>query len=208
MAISKKKVGGVGGVIAAIIAAVFAVEGGYVNDPKDPGGETNHGVTIQVAQKHKQELEAMYNWDGSMKNLTQEMASSIYYSDYILKPGFVKFADVSPAVTEKLVDAGVNTGPARPSRWLQESLNAFSRNGKDYPKIQVDGKVGSGTLSAYKSLQNKRGKVEACKLILKSLDGKQLNYYLSLNMPEYTTGWIANRIGNVPLERCNEDIVN
>jgi lysozyme family protein len=206
MPISKKKVGGVGGVIGAIIAAVFAVEGGYVNNPKDPGGETNHGVTIAVAQQHKADLQSTYNWDGTMKNLSQDMAADIYYKDYVLKPGFVPFADVSPAVTEKLVDAGVNTGPSRPSRWLQESLNSFSRDGKDYPKIQVDGKVGAGTLQAYKSLRIKRGKVEACKLMLKSIDGKQTNYYLSLNMPEFTTGWITNRIGNVPLEKCNEDI--
>ena len=85
-----------------------------------------------------------------MKGLTQDMAADIYVDDYIVKPGFLEFASISPAITHKLVDAGVNTGTARPSKWLQESLNDLSRGGKDYPKIQVDGKVGAGTLNAYK----------------------------------------------------------
>ena len=36
--------------IALILSAVFAVEGGYVDNPKDPGGATNHGVTERVAR--------------------------------------------------------------------------------------------------------------------------------------------------------------
>lgn len=192
-------------VVAAIIASVFSMEGGYSNNPKDPGGETNHGITKQVALTHKQKLASDYGWNGSMKELTKDMAADVYVEDYIIKPGYLEFAAISPAVSHKLVDAGVNTGTGRSSRWLQESLNAMSRDGKDYPKIQVDGKVGKGTLEAYKSLQRKRGKVAACQVTIKLLDGKQLNHYVSLNMPDFTYGWVANRIGNIPLEKCNED---
>lgn len=199
------KGGAVGAVVAAILGVVFTMEGGYVNNPKDPGGETNHGITKAVAVSHKQTLATQYGWDGSMKGLTKEMAADIYIDDYIVKPGFLEFTAISPAVAHKLVDAGVNTGTARPSRWLQESLNSLSRDGKDYPKIQVDGKVGAGTINAYKSLQQKRGKVAACKVMIKMLDGKQLTHYISLNMPDFTYGWITNRIGNVPLEKCNDD---
>lgn len=209
MQIKNKKVaakgGAVGAVIATILGVVFTMEGGYVNNPKDPGGETNHGITKAVAMSHKETLAREYGWNGSMKGLTQDMAADIYVDDYIVKPGFLEFASISPAVTHKLVDAGVNTGTSRPSKWLQESLNDLSRGGKDYPKIQVDGKVGAGTVNAYKALQQKRGKVAACKVMIKMLDGKQLTHYVSLNMPDFTYGWIANRIGNVPLEKCNDD---
>lgn len=208
MAVNKKlatRGGAVGAVVAAILGSVFMLEGGYVNDPKDPGGETNHGITKKVAQSHKEVLAREYGWDGTMKGLTKEMAAEVYVDDYIIKPNFIEFASISPAVTHKLVDAGVNTGTSRPARWLQESLNDVSRNGKDYPKIQVDGKVGTATINSYKALQKKRGKVEACKTMIKLLDGKQLNHYTSLNMPDYTYGWVSNRIGNVPLEACNED---
>lgn len=207
MALSKRaKIGGTTGtVVATIIAATFAFEDGWSNHPKDPGGETNHGITTKTAESRKADLVADYGWDGNMKNLTKDMAGDIYYTDYMVKPGFIQFADVSMAVTWKLTDSGVNVGPGRPALWLQQSLNSFSRNGKDYPKVQVDGKVGSATLQAYKGLQKKRGKVEACRLMVKALDGKQLTYYLSLNMDDFTTGWVSNRIGNVPLEKCNED---
>lgn len=199
------KGGVVGGVVAAILGAVFMMEGGEVNNPKDPGGHTNHGVTQKVAESHKEVLAKEYGWDGKMGSLTKEMAAEIYIDDYVLKPNFVAFADISPAVTHKLVDAGVNTGVSRPAKWIQLSLNEMSRDGKDYPKIQVDGKVGASTVNAYKALQKKRGKVAACKVMIKLLDAKQLIHYTSLNMPEFVYGWVANRIGNVPLEDCNAD---
>ena len=142
------------GTAAAIMAAVLVKEGGYVNDPRDPGGETNHGITIAVARD--------YGYTGSMKDLSKETASNIYLSNYINKPGYGELITLSPAVGQKVVDAAVNTGTSRSSRWLQSSLNAYSRGGLDYPQITVDGKVGAGTTAAYRALQAKRGKVKAC----------------------------------------------
>lgn len=199
MALStNQKVGsGISAAVLAIIAAVLTTEGGYVNNPKDPGGETNHGITKQVALDH--------GYTAPMIEMPKEVAIDIYRQDYIVKPGFEPFVALSPAVAEKLVDAGVNTGPSRPGRWLQTSLNALNRGGKDYPPIQVDGKVGAGTVAAYQGLVKVRGKVVACELILKTIDAQQATYYMSLtNMPTFTPGWVINRIGNVPLSRCKE----
>lgn len=196
---NKTKIGtGISGIAAAIIAAIFAVEGGYTDDPHDPGGETNHGVTKQVA--------VASGYTGAMKDLSQETASAIYYRDYIEKPGFSPMLSISPVVAHKLVDAGVNAGTTRPSRWFQIGLNSFSRGGKDYPQTNVDGKVGAGTVSSYQALQRVRGKVKACELMIKSLDAQQTVYYMSLtNLPQYTVGWVDNRIGNVPISRCAEE---
>ncbi len=190
------KVGGaITAVVAAIIASVFSLEGGYVNNPKDPGGATNHGVTQAVARQH--------GYTGDMKQLPKEFAESIYFEDYIKKPGFDKVCEVQPAVCEKLVDAGVNTGTTRPSRWFQEALNSLSRGGSDYPQLTVDGKVGPGTLSAYSRLEKVRGKVKACELIIKLLDVQQGQHYMSLkNLNTFTVGWVDHRIGNVPLSKC------
>lgn len=198
MAISNLKKGvGASTAVAAIVAAIFAVEGGYVNDPKDPGGETNHGVTKAVAVN--------YGYTGSMKELPQETATNIYVTNYINKPGYGEIITLSPAVGQKLVDAGVNAGPARSSRWFQTALNSVNRGGKDYPPITVDGQVGSGTVQTYAALQRVRGKVGACELMLKLVDAQQASYYLSLtHLNVYTPGWVAHRIGNVPLSRCAE----
>lgn len=196
-AVNKKAAGGAVGVIGAIILAVLGVEGGYVNNPKDPGGETNHGVTKQVAVAN--------GYTSPMIEMPQEVAVEIYTKQYADKPGFTPFATLSPAVTHKLIDAGVNTGPTRPAKWLQVSLNSLNRGGRDYPAIQVDGKVGPGTYAAYQGLVKVRGKVKACELVLKAIDAQQGSYYLSLtNLPDFTVGWLDHRIGNVPLSRCKE----
>ena len=184
-----------GGVVGVILAAVFAVEGGYVNDSRDPGGETNHGITKKVAVAH--------GYTGDMRKLTQEAAASIYYEDYIAKPGFVPMIELAPAVAEELVDTAVNTGASKPSRWFQTALNSLSKGGTDYPMIEVDGKVGSKAIASYKALQKARGSVKACELVLKLLDSQQAVYYMSLDkLNVYTAGWVMNRIGNVPVSKC------
>lgn len=185
-----------GGSAAAllIIAAVLSVEGGYVNNPSDPGGETNHGVTVAVARDN--------GYMGPMKDLSSDVATDIYYLQYIVKPGFLPMVELQPVVAEKLIDAGVNTGPARPSRWFQQALNALSNNGKSYPQTNVDGKVGPHTIQTYQALEKVRGRVKACELTLKLLDGYQIQHYLAVNNPTFTVGWIDHRIGNVPVARC------
>jgi lysozyme family protein len=56
-----------------IIEVVLEHEGGYVNDPQDPGGETNFGV---AKRSHP---------DVDIKNLTKDGAKEIYYQDYWIK---------------------------------------------------------------------------------------------------------------------------
>lgn len=193
-----KVVGGITAGVLAILASVFAVEGGYVNNPKDPGGATNHGVTQAVARSH--------GYTGSMKDLTKGMAQEIYYEDYIKKPGYEEVCLRSLAVCHKLIDAGVNAGPGRSSRWFQTALNSLNRGGTDYPQLTVDGKVGPGTISAYKKLEEKRGRVLACELVLKLLDVQQGQHYMSLtHLNTFTVGWVDHRLQNVPLSKCKEN---
>lgn len=196
MALNKKV--GLTGATAAILAAVFAMEGGYVNDPKDPGGETNHGITVAVARD--------FGYAGPMKAMPQDVAANIYVTNYINKPGYGDIITLSPAVGHKIVDAGVNTGTSRSSRWFQQSMNSLSRGGVDFPQINVDGKIGAGTIQAFESLRRIRGKVRACELTLKLIDAQQASHYTSLTKtPQYIPGWIDHRIGNVPLSKCQED---
>lgn len=189
----------VGAAILAVIGSVFALEAGFSNNPKDPGGATNHGVTEAVARKH--------DYHGPMQNLPKEFAADIYYKDYILKPGYVPVLELSPALGEELVDSGVNAGPGRSSVWFQIALNALNRDGKDYPQIVEDGKVGPGTINAYKALVRVRGRVPACQMMIKIMDAQQTMHYLSLtNLKTFTPGWINHRVGNVPLEKCNDTV--
>ena len=187
-----------GAAVLAIAAGVFAVEGGYSNNPADPGGETNHGVTVAVARSH--------GYDGPMRELPKETAQQIYIGSYVEGPGFHQVVAISPAVGEKLVDAGVNAGTGRSARWFQQALNHLSRSGADFPLVAVDGQIGAQTLAAYRALEGKRGRVKACELVLKLLDAQQGAHYMSLNKPTFIVGWVDARLGNVPLERCADSV--
>ena len=113
MAKSVTKHGGkIGAAALSIIGAAIALEGGYVNHKADPGGETNMGVTAQVAR------DAGYT--GPMRTLPRAVAESIYYDRYLVKPGLEPLITLDAAVTEELFDTTVNMGPARPSRWFQD----------------------------------------------------------------------------------------
>jgi lysozyme family protein len=83
-------------------------DGGYTNDPSDPGGETKWGI----AKRSHPELD--------IKNLTREMAKAIYVREYVEAPGFLHISD--DALRAQLVDFGVNSGPARAIRFLQRLL--------------------------------------------------------------------------------------
>lgn len=194
-----KRAAGATAGLAAILIAVVGVEGGYVNDPKDPGGETNHGVTKTVAREE--------GYTGEMRDLTEEQAIEIYQRRFADKPGFTAIEAASHALGEEVIDMGVNFGTRRPSCYFQRSLNALNRNGRDYPDIAVDCAVGPATMRAYHGLVAKRGERKACELMVKMMDSLQGAEYLRLvernaTLEEYTVGWIDTRIGNVSLERC------
>ena len=195
LSVSKKT--GVSAAVAGIIGAVLLAEAGYVNHPSDPGGETNYGITKQVAVAN--------GYYGPMKSMPKDFAWSVYYDQYLGKPGYDKLLPHSVAVVEELVDTGVNTGVSRSSTWFQKALNALNRGGKDYPAIAVDGKVGKQAISAYASLEKKRGRVKACEMVIKLIDAQQAMHYMSLTkLSDFTPGWVDHRIGNVDLKKCSQ----
>jgi len=87
------------------LAIVFTSkwEGGYVNDPADPGGETKYGISKRSYP------------DVDIKALTREEANRIYYNDYWLKSGADKL-DKDLALV--FFDACVNVGIRRATEWL------------------------------------------------------------------------------------------
>jgi hypothetical protein len=186
--------GPIGATAAAMIAATIAVEGGYVNHPADPGGETNMGVTKKVAVAH--------GYSGPMRTLPREVAEGIYYESYLVKPGYAALIPVDAAVTEELYDTTVNMGPPRPSRWFQQSIGSLCG-----VSIVVDGHVGAGTIAAYQACQTKLGASKLCVAMLDSLDARQKDEYGRLvrvnpKLKVFYKGWVAKRIGNVDRRKC------
>lgn len=185
--------------IALILAALAVAEGGYVNDPRDPGGETNHGVTKRVAVAN--------GYTGPMRQLPKAAAEDIFVRQYMDAPGFTPVIAIDRAAGEELVDAGVNLGTDRPSRWFQQALNALNNRGADYADVAVDGKVGPGTLAAYRALRSRRGPELACALVLRLMDAQQAAEYMRLGgvngqLEVYMVGWVRTRVRNIDEARC------
>lgn len=173
--------------IAQIIDGVLKAEGGYVNDPNDRGGETNHGITVAVARAN--------GYTGPMKAMTQDFARGIYMRQYVEAPRFDMVADIAPSIGEELVDTGVNMGPKVAAMFLQRALNGLNNRGSDYADLIVDGDVGGKTLHALRTFIQKRGK-EGERRLLALLNALQGERYLTLcegraANEAFLYGWLA-----------------
>ena len=100
-------------------------EGGYVNHPSDPGGETNLGVTKKVYQE----------WGGTkdMKDLTVEDVAPIYKKNYWDR---CKCDDLESGVDWVVFDWAVNSGTGRSAKAIQKICGAAQ-----------DGAIGPKTLA-------------------------------------------------------------
>ncbi|WP_375292482.1 glycoside hydrolase family 108 protein [Sphingomonas melonis] len=185
---------GLSTLVVAMIAGTIALEGGYVNNPADPGGETNMGVTKRVAVAN--------GYTGPMRTLPREIVNGIYFDRYIVEPGYLPLVAIDAPVTEEVFDTAVNMGPPKSSRFLQASINDICG-----ARLAVDGRVGPATVDAYRACQTRRGASPLCLAMLDRLDGKQRAEYDRLVRASdryriFYRGWIAKRIGNVDRRKC------
>ena len=175
----------------ALIAALIDREGGYVSHPADRGGPTRFGITEAVARAH--------GYAGPMEALPRDEAAAIYRRLYWLRPRFDAVAAAAPGVAAELFDTGANMGPAVAATFLQRALTALNRNGRDYPDLVPDGRIGSATIAALGTFLALRGSVGETVLI-RALEALQGERYLRLaeRRPAneaFLYGWLANRIG-------------
>lgn len=164
------------------LARILVYEGGKVDDPRDPGGRTNKGVT-----------QATYNaWLGQQKrpaadvyNITDADVQAIYKAEYWDRVG----ADSLPAGVDFCTfDGGVNSGPGRGVIWLQQALG-------DAYKDTPDGVMGPNTLQAVTDFGDMTALIQAiCSHRLGTLE----------KLPTWGTfgkGWSA-RVANVQKTAC------
>jgi lysozyme family protein len=109
-------------------------EGGYVNHPDDPGGETKYGISKRT-----------YPYL-DIKHLTMDQARQIYFVDFWLKAKCEQIENEPMA--EKFFDACVNTGIGQAVTLLQRALRATGA------KVEEDGVIGPVTLEAVNKADN------------------------------------------------------
>ena len=143
---------------------VLKAEGGWVNHPKDPGGETNLGVTKRVWEE----------WVGhpveSLKKLTKEDVAPLYEQKY-WRPCY---CEVLPRGLDFVVfSMGVNAGPGRSVKLLQSAIG-----------ILPDGIIGPRTRALISSSNG-------ADIVVKFSEVRR-EYYKSLKtFPIFGRGWLA-----------------
>jgi lysozyme family protein len=147
---------------------VMFYEIGYVNDPKDSGGETKHGISKR-SYPHL-----------NIKELTHAQAKQIYFVDFWTKAKCEQINDDNLAV--KLFDLCVNMGISQAVRLIQRALRAAGC------PVTEDGLIGSATLAAV-------NKVDPTDL-LAALKSEAAGYYRLItsanpSQKRFIQGWLS-----------------
>ncbi|CAK0748209.1 conserved hypothetical protein [uncultured Gammaproteobacteria bacterium] len=142
------------------VAFVLSQEGGYENDPRDPGGETNWGID----KRSHPEVD--------IKNLTRDGAIEIYRREYWSKS---RCPDLPQPLAALHFDCSVNQGGDFAARTLQEALG-----------VVVDGKVGGKTLAAAAALDDQGLLATVAEYALR----RALRYVLNSKFSIYGRGWL------------------
>lgn len=149
----------------ACLPLILAHEGGYVDHPKDPGGATNLGITLDTLSAHRGRRVTK----DDVKALTVAEAGAIYLKNY----WFPIHADKLPAgVDYILFDLAVNSGVGRARKYLQRAAG-----------VADDGIIGPATLAAVKARKPMQ--------LVDSIAGLREAFYRGLDtFPTFGKGWL------------------
>ena len=152
--------------VEAIAKDILVREGGYVNDPDDPGGATKHGVTVHTMRRLGMDLTGDGRVDArDVQRLTKDQALKIFLDHYFRAPRISELPDVLHAtVFDMQVNAGTNA-----VKILQRLCSKMG-----FP-AKADGNIGPKTLAAV------RGAVKAAPDHIRDAYGiERRNYYYAL----------------------------
>lgn len=123
----------------AIAEEIVAREGGFVDDPDDPGGATQHGVTLGTLRRLGLDLDRDGDVDvADLRRVTRARAAEIFLKHYYERPGIDRLPEPLRA---GVFDMQVNAG-AEAVRILQRMLLRMGE------RVAVDGAIGPQTLAA------------------------------------------------------------
>lgn len=155
---------------AACLPLILRYEGGYVNDPADHGGATNHGVTQRVYDAWRV---SVGREPQSVRVILSDEVAAIYERDYWRAVG----ADRMPEPLDlACFDAAVNSGVKRSIVWLQRAL-----------RITDDGIAGPKTWGAIQE-------VPAVELARRCIAERELSLRRFAQAPgqaKFLRGWLA-----------------
>lgn len=147
------------------LRTVLLYEGGFSNHPEDPGGATKYGITKKVFEEWAECSVTVED----IKNLTIADVEPIYFNKYWER---MRCGEMPIGVDLMVFDFGVNAGPMRSIRFLQEVVHAHQ-----------DGIIGTETLGLVNEFHNPV-------IIVTNLSQKRKSYYKSLRTyATFGRGW-------------------
>lgn len=169
-------------------------EGGYVNDPNDPGGETYKGIARKfnpewagwkIIDKYKRDNRLVVDKQLDLVEL-ESLVKLFYKEEYWDKLGCDSYPE---DVAIEIFEQAVNLGIGKTVKHMQLTCNLLNRNGKYYPDIKVDGILGQGTKDTFIKCLKFNGNTLVHN-VLNFLQGKHY-IELMLNNPtmEKYVGW-------------------
>ena len=146
-------------------------EGGYVNHPKDPGGETNLGVTKRVYEEWTMSQDLLTK---DMKDLEVKDVAPIYKRNYWDR---IKGDKLPSGLDLCVFDFGVNAGTGRSAKFLQTLIGTT-----------VDGGIGPNTLKALDGFTQHQQR--GIKDVINMFQDSRQGYYESLStFATFGRGW-------------------
>lgn len=171
----------------SFLPTLLKFEGGFVDDPIDPGGATNKGITIGTFQTCAHRLLGIEPTLANLKTLTDAQAGRIYKPLYwdAIRGDDIALQELANIVFDFQVNAGANA-----AKLLQKVLNGMGAS----PAITVDGRIGQATLAALRMC-------DAIGVYMAFKQGRR-DYYNDLvkrspKFERYLKGWM-NRVDAFP----------
>jgi len=148
------------------VGITLSQEGGFVDNPHDPGGATNLGITLETLAKFRGKEVTVQD----VKDLTRAEAEEIYRANYWLP---ARCNDLRPGVDLMVFDFGVNAGPITSVKLLQRVVGTTD-----------DGSLGPETMAACKAMDVRK--------LIEALAEARLAYYRKLpTFADFGRGWTA-----------------
>lgn len=159
------------------LAKILDYEGGKIDDPHDPGGRTNQGVTQRTYDLYR---ESTGQPKADVFDMTDRERNEIYFDQYWSK---IHGDSLPPGVDLVVFDGAVHSGPAQSIKWLQRALG-------DSYKGRPDGLIGMLTLQALNDYADHDDLIE------KIADHRMAFLRQLKGWNRYRGGWVR-RVGDV-----------